>query len=63
MQREGRIAGVEVAQAYLQVPDGHGEPIRKLIGFEKVRLRATFEIHPRPAPRFGTSGVPYLYRA
>lgn len=36
----GSRAGAEVAQAYLQVPDGHGEPIRKLVGFTKVHLEA-----------------------
>ena len=34
----GSVAGAEVAQAYLCVPDGHGEPVKKLVGFRKVRL-------------------------
>jgi beta-glucosidase len=34
----GSVAGAEVAQAYLAVPDGHGEPLRKLVGFRKVAL-------------------------
>lgn len=35
----GSVAGSEVAQAYLEVPAGHGEPIRKLVGFAKVTLQ------------------------
>ncbi|MFH8253208.1 glycoside hydrolase family 3 protein [Microbacterium sp. B2969] len=34
----GDRAGAEVAQAYLAVPEGHGEPLKKLVGFEKVPL-------------------------
>ncbi|MFH8253061.1 glycoside hydrolase family 3 protein [Microbacterium sp. B2969] len=35
----GETAGAEVAQAYLEVPDGHGEPVRKLVAFRKVFLQ------------------------
>lgn len=34
----GSRAGAEVAQAYLSVPDGYGEPLKKLAGFRKVHL-------------------------
>ncbi len=34
----GSRAGAEVAQAYLAVPDGHGEPVKKLVGFAKIAL-------------------------
>lgn len=34
----GSRAGAEVAQAYLSVPEGHGEPPKKLVGFAKVAL-------------------------
>lgn len=34
----GSRAGAEVTQAYLSVPDGHGEPLKKLAGFRKVHL-------------------------
>ena len=34
----GARRGAEVVQAYLAVPDGHGEPLRKLAGFRKVLL-------------------------
>lgn len=34
----GSRAGAEVAQVYLAVPDGYGEPLRKLVGFAKVFL-------------------------
>jgi beta-glucosidase len=36
----GSRAGAEVAQAYLEVPEGYGEPLRKLVGFQKVVLEA-----------------------
>jgi beta-glucosidase len=35
----GDRQGAEVAQAYLSVPEGHGEPVTKLAGFHKVRLK------------------------
>lgn len=36
----GPRAGAEVAQAYLSVPEGYGEPAKKLAGFRKVYLEA-----------------------
>lgn len=35
---EGTRAGAEVCQVYLEAPAGHGEPPRKLVGFQKVTL-------------------------
>lgn len=34
----GATTGAEVAQAYLAVPEGYGEPLRKLVAFAKVLL-------------------------
>ncbi|KAI8141064.1 glycoside hydrolase superfamily [Fennellomyces sp. T-0311] len=36
----GDIDGAEVAQAYIQFPDGIGAPPKQLRGFEKVHIRA-----------------------
>lgn len=38
LSNTGSVAGAEVAQAYLAVPEGLGEPVRKLVGFAKVWL-------------------------
>ncbi|MBW9111969.1 glycoside hydrolase family 3 C-terminal domain-containing protein [Microbacterium trichothecenolyticum] len=35
----GDVAGTEVAQVYLQLPDAAGEPSKRLIGWERVTLQ------------------------
>jgi beta-glucosidase len=53
----GSRDGAEVAQIYLGLPAGHGEPPRRLVGFAKVQLesgdsrRVTLTLDPRRAPR------------
>jgi beta-glucosidase len=34
----GDVAGTEVAQVYLELPDASGEPSKRLIGWERVTL-------------------------
>ncbi|MDX1418266.1 MAG: glycoside hydrolase family 3 C-terminal domain-containing protein, partial [Candidatus Promineifilaceae bacterium] len=34
----GSVAGAEIAQVYLSLPDGLGEPPKRLVGWEKVTL-------------------------
>lgn len=35
----GPVAGAEIAQVYLSLPDGLGEPPKRLVGWEKVTLQ------------------------
>lgn len=39
VRNTGAVAGSEVAQVYLGLPAGAGEPAKRLVGFQKVSLR------------------------
>jgi beta-glucosidase len=40
LRNAGRRAGAEVAQVYVQLPSGVGEPPKRLVGWKKVELEA-----------------------
>ncbi|MGB3330611.1 MAG: fibronectin type III-like domain-contianing protein, partial [Thermomicrobiales bacterium] len=64
----GKRAGAEVVQVYLELPEGIGQPPRRLVGFQKVLLEPgasqTVEIvvdpaganHPLSAWSYGARG-------